>query len=41
MSKKRKCPATKKDGTPCNAYVFYGLAYCRAHAPELEEARRY
>jgi len=36
----KKCQATTKNGTPCNAYAVGGSPYCFQHHPELAAPRR-
>lgn len=36
---KKRCKATKKDGSPCRGWATYG-DFCTFHAPELEDRRR-
>ena len=36
----KKCQATAKKGTPCNAYAVAGSAYCFQHDPALAARRR-
>ncbi len=36
----KKCHATNRDGTPCNAYAGTGSDYCYSHDPGLAAERR-
>jgi hypothetical protein len=36
----KKCQATTRNGTPCNAYAVGGSPYCFQHHPELAAERR-
>jgi hypothetical protein len=35
-----KCSATRRDGSPCNAYALSGSDYCYHHDPRLAARRR-
>lgn len=37
---RKRCTATRRDGTPCGGWAIAGSAYCFAHDPERAEKRQ-